>query len=73
MRKRNIFNNLNYKKKNFRFQKEKSYLIIIASSFDKVKRSLLLAGNIDASIKVNSPEEHDKIFTMPASVLAKAS
>lgn len=46
---------------------------MIARSFDKVKRSLLLAGNIDASIKVNRPEEQDKIFTMPASVLAKAS
>jgi len=45
----------------------------IAKSFDRVKRSLLLAGNIEANISVNNPEEHDKMLTIPASVLAKAS
>lgn len=49
------------------------YLIVTASNFERVKRSLLLAGNIDAKIKVKNPEEHDNIFTMPASVFAKAS
>lgn len=51
----------------------KTNLIPTAKNLERVNLSPLLAGNIEANIKVNRPEEHESIFTTPASVFDKAS